>query len=208
MQSKWGEEEWQTKEGSGNAKKEDGTQKRYLPKKAWEQMDEKEKKETDTKKQEESKKGKQFVGNTEKAKNTRKKVSEEQEEAKEEEGRKSTRGQKRKSTSEAKEGDEKEEEKSSGKNNKSAKGTHGSKHDSNEAPGKQASKDRLPEIGKVVTWKAMPGWVEGEVKEILRKAKTVDGKSVKASEDDPRIVLKSHGPSGKLAVHKPEAVYF
>ena len=36
--SKWGEEEWQTKEGSGNAKQEDGTEKRYLPKKAWEQM--------------------------------------------------------------------------------------------------------------------------------------------------------------------------
>lgn len=31
--SKWTEEEWQTKEGSGNAKQEDGTQKRYLPKK-------------------------------------------------------------------------------------------------------------------------------------------------------------------------------
>ena len=36
--SKWTEEEWQTKEGSGHAKKEDGTEQRYLPKKAWEQM--------------------------------------------------------------------------------------------------------------------------------------------------------------------------
>lgn len=36
--SKWTGEEWQTKEGSGHAKKEDGTEKRYLPKKAWEQM--------------------------------------------------------------------------------------------------------------------------------------------------------------------------
>ena len=36
--SKWTEEEWQTKEGSAHAKKDDGTQKRYLPKKAWENM--------------------------------------------------------------------------------------------------------------------------------------------------------------------------
>ena len=52
---KWGEEEWQTKEGSGNAKKEDGTEKRYLPKKAWENMTEEEKEKTDQKKQKESK---------------------------------------------------------------------------------------------------------------------------------------------------------
>lgn len=30
--SKWGEEEWQTKEGDANAKNEDGSRKRYLPK--------------------------------------------------------------------------------------------------------------------------------------------------------------------------------
>lgn len=52
--SKWGEEEWQTKDGSANAKQEDGTQKRYLPKKAWERA-------TDEKKQRESKEGKLFV---------------------------------------------------------------------------------------------------------------------------------------------------
>ncbi len=72
---KWGEEEWQTKDGSGNAKQSDGTQKRYLPKKAWENMSEKEKKETDDKKQKQSKQGKQFVPNTDKAKEQRKKVS-------------------------------------------------------------------------------------------------------------------------------------
>lgn len=72
---KWGEEEWQTKDGSGNAKQSDGTQKRYLPKKAWENMSEKEKKETDDKKQKQSKQGKQFVPNTDKAKQQRKKVS-------------------------------------------------------------------------------------------------------------------------------------
>lgn len=56
----------QTKEGSGNAKKEDGTEKRYLPKKAWEKMSEEEKEKTDQKKQEGSKQGKQHVGNTQK----------------------------------------------------------------------------------------------------------------------------------------------
>ena len=48
---KWTEEEWQTKEGSGSAKDENGLEHRYLPKKAWEQMSEKEKEETDAKKQ-------------------------------------------------------------------------------------------------------------------------------------------------------------
>ena len=73
--SEWTEEEWQTKGGSGNAKKEDGTEKRYLPKKAWEQMSENEKEETEEKKLESSKEGKQHVGNTKKAKDSRKKAS-------------------------------------------------------------------------------------------------------------------------------------
>lgn len=54
----------QTKEGSGHAKKADGTEKRYLPKKAWERMSGEEKEATEEKKQEGSKEGKQFVGNT------------------------------------------------------------------------------------------------------------------------------------------------
>ncbi|EPS31939.1 hypothetical protein PDE_06898 [Penicillium oxalicum 114-2] len=86
--NQWTEEEWQTKEGSGQAKQDDeeGTRKRYLPKKAWEQMSEKEKKETDEKKVEGSKEGKQFVGNTEEAKGARKAASKgEKEEEKEEE---------------------------------------------------------------------------------------------------------------------------
>ena len=32
--SKWSEEEWQTKDGSGEAKQKDGSRKRYLPKKS------------------------------------------------------------------------------------------------------------------------------------------------------------------------------
>ncbi|KAJ5260534.1 hypothetical protein N7478_012139 [Penicillium angulare] len=71
----WTKEDWQTKEGSGTAKKENGTRKRYLPKQAWEQMSDDEKEETDKKKVNESKKGKQFVGNTSKAKLARKDAS-------------------------------------------------------------------------------------------------------------------------------------
>ncbi|KAJ5953640.1 hypothetical protein N7454_000536 [Penicillium verhagenii] len=71
----WTKEDWQTKEGSGTAKKNDGTRKRYLPKEAWEQMSDDEKEETEDKKVEGSKKGKQFVGNTTKAKSARKDAS-------------------------------------------------------------------------------------------------------------------------------------
>ena len=77
---KWGEEEWQTKDGEGEAKQDDGSRKRYLPKKAWEQMDEEEKQETEDKKLDASKKGQQFVGNTEKAKQSRKNANEEESE--------------------------------------------------------------------------------------------------------------------------------
>ncbi|CDS00612.1 hypothetical protein [Sporisorium scitamineum] len=72
--SKWGDEQWQTKDGSGEGKQEDGSRKRYLPKKAWENMSEEEKKKTDDQKQKQSKQGKQFVANTGKAKQERKKA--------------------------------------------------------------------------------------------------------------------------------------
>ncbi|KAF5865396.1 hypothetical protein ETB97_004213 [Aspergillus alliaceus] len=73
----WGKEEWQTKEGSGTAKQDDGTRKRYLPKAAWEKMSDREKEETEKRKQKGSKKGKQFVSNTGKAKKGRKEAAEE-----------------------------------------------------------------------------------------------------------------------------------
>ena len=57
--NEWTKEDWQTSEGSGNAKQADGTEKRYLPKKAWENMSEEEKRETNEKKLEGSKGGKQ-----------------------------------------------------------------------------------------------------------------------------------------------------
>jgi len=76
-----------------------------------------------------------------------------------------------------------------------------------DAPGQPGSKGRLPKKESIVHWKALPGFVEGEVVDIVYEEKTVDGKAVKGKPDDPRIVLKSSS-SGKIAVHKPEAVYF
>lgn len=268
--SNWGDEEWQTKEGSGHAKKEDGTEKRYLPKKAWEKMSEKEKEETDQKKQEESKEGKQFVANTSKAKESRKKASKEtngkaeqnggdeevedeeddgepdaaakddddeedfvddgeaddneddeddQDDVEEEEGlddggeekdeedEDAQTGDKRKAKNQSDDNSKKQKNNSSNSNHKSNGKTFGSKHMSAEEPAPRGSVSRLPKKGQQIHWKAMPGWVDGEVVEILTQGKNVDGKSVKASKEDPKVVLKSNS-SGKICVHKPDACFF
>lgn len=229
--SKWTDEEWQTKEGSGNAKQDDGTRKRYLPKKAWDKMDDKEKQDTDKKKVEKSKTGKQFVGNTSKAKNARKEASDEKEDKDDAEGQEEQKDREEEQDDQEDEGggegvkDEEEKKTETGKkrgrpkassipnkkqksdseNKSSSKKTFGktmgSKHDSVDPPAKRASASRLPKKGQTVTWKAMPGWVEGTVVEIVEQNKTVEG-------NDPRIVLKSNGPSKKIAVHKPDAIYF
>jgi hypothetical protein len=247
---KWGDEDWQTKDGSGNAKKEDGTQQRYLPKKAWENMSDKEKEETDAKKQEGSKKGKQFVPNTDKAKSSRKKASKKDAEDDEDadDDQDEDDDDQENGDDEEREGDEEEDDededdyqendddddeaeddggddgeaededddkKSSPKKRKAAlpkgnskkqkkdsddssKKTIGSKHMPADEPAPRGSNDRLPKKGQKITWKAMPGYVDGEVVEVLHKGKTVDGKSVKASEDDPKLVLKSKS-SGKVS---------
>lgn len=72
----WQKEEWQTKEGGANAR-QDGETKRYLPKKAWEQLSNKEKWETDEKKRASSKSGEQHVSNTDAAKKARRNASKE-----------------------------------------------------------------------------------------------------------------------------------
>ncbi|KAF2482424.1 hypothetical protein BDY17DRAFT_252238 [Neohortaea acidophila] len=233
---KWGEEEWQTKEGSANAKKADGTQKRYLPKKAWEKMSEGEKQETEEKKQAGSKKGKQFVGNTGKAKEKRKEANEEEDEAfeerkkgeedgeddeeeeQEEDQPKANTGQKRKSTrsqssstATTRSGTAAKKQKQTpakeGKEGNAPPGKVGSKHMDAKEPGKRGSADRLPKKGQAASWKAMPGYVQGKVKEVLTKGKKVDGKDVKASKEDPKIVLVSDA-SGKICVHKPETCFY
>jgi hypothetical protein len=68
---KWQHEDWQTKDGGARARGTDGETKRYLPKKAWQQLSDKEKSATDTKKRKGSKAGKQHVSNTTAAKKAR-----------------------------------------------------------------------------------------------------------------------------------------
>ncbi|TQJ23281.1 hypothetical protein FBZ33_3547 [Micromonospora sp. A202] len=67
---RWGNEKWQTKEGDTRARKGDTTS-RYLPKKAWDEMSESQKRATDTKKREASRTGRQYVANTGPAKRAR-----------------------------------------------------------------------------------------------------------------------------------------
>ncbi|MFG1654527.1 DUF5872 domain-containing protein [Micromonospora sp. NPDC049275] len=67
---RWGNEKWQTKEGDTRARKGDTTS-RYLPKKAWDEMSESQKRATDTKKREASRSGRQYVANTGPAKKAR-----------------------------------------------------------------------------------------------------------------------------------------
>ena len=290
----WTEEEWQTKEGSGSAKKEDGTEKRYLPKKAWENMTEQEKEETDQKKQGESSEGKQYVSNTDKAKESRKQAAEHSDEknGSSKSNKAQTNGQKqsqnnapKKQRSNPKEGEKNDDDngnqadkngtdpegeedyvddgeaaidldgneaiedepgaedddtdedqendpkagdkrkggqqspsnasskkqKGNSGNSKNTSntgdGTVGSKHMKDEAPAQQGSADRLPKEGQDAHWKALPGFVDGRVVEVLTEGKKVDGKDVKASDQDPKIVLKSNS-SGKICVHKPEACFY
>lgn len=88
---RWTEEKWQTKEGSGTARQDDDTRKRYLPKRAWEKMSDDEKEETEEKKVQGSKKGKQFVSNTGEAKSARKQASQDEKDRSEQPSRRSQR---------------------------------------------------------------------------------------------------------------------
>ena len=66
----WTEEEWQTQDGDAQARGEEETA-RYLPKKAWENMSEEEKRETEQRKRKGSRQGQQYVDNTEEAQQAR-----------------------------------------------------------------------------------------------------------------------------------------
>lgn len=239
----WTAEEWQTSEGHAFAKQSDGTETRYLPKKAWERMSESEKKETNEKKLEESREGKQFVSNTTKAKEARKDAiigSDEGEESEKEnygeERTTASQGSKqRKKTDESENREDVDAEKSEATdqaNEKKADASEdadaaqsipkkraiaSSQNGSNKRQrrdsatdmpsGTAGDKTRVPEKGQKVQWHSLPGYVNGEVVEVVYEPKTVEGKTVKASKNDPRVVLRSEA-SGKIAVHKPQAVYF
>ena len=71
--SQWSGEDWQTSDGSaqartGSAQEKGGASKRYLPKAAWDELSDAEKRETDAVKAEGSAHGEQFVDNPEAAK--------------------------------------------------------------------------------------------------------------------------------------------
>jgi hypothetical protein len=71
--SQWTEEDWQTSDGSHDARTGDepegaGASKRYLPKKAWEELSEDEKRATNKAKAEGAQHGEQHVANTQGAK--------------------------------------------------------------------------------------------------------------------------------------------
>jgi len=65
----------------------------------------------------------------------------------------------------------------------------------------------VPQKGQKVQWHSLPGYIDGEVVEVVYNETKVEGKKIKASKEDPRVVLKS-ASSGKVCVHRPEAVYF
>jgi hypothetical protein len=71
--SQWSQEDWQTSDGSADARtgspeEHGGASRRYLPKAAWDELSESEKRETDAAKAEGSRQGDQFVANPEAAK--------------------------------------------------------------------------------------------------------------------------------------------
>lgn len=71
----------------------------------------------------------------------------------------------------------------------------------------RGDKTRVPGVGQHVHWKYGKGYAKGEVVEVLYENKEVAGQKAEASKEDPRLVLKADS-TGKLAVHKPEDVYF
>ncbi|EDU50642.1 repeatdomain containing protein [Pyrenophora tritici-repentis] len=225
----WTKEEWQTKEGSGNAKDANGLEHRYLPKKAWEQMDDKEKEATDAKKQEGSKEGKQHVENTSKAADAKKNASKDTNEFSKIDKKSITDCTTHWDDPEHMENNQKEYKKFMEENRKSkstspddrpgkkrgqganadlpSKKQKGSSEISDEPTAPTGDKTRVPQKGQKVQWHSAPGYISGEVVEVLYEEKEVDGKKVEASKEDPRLVLKTDS-TGKICVHKPEAVYF
>jgi hypothetical protein len=78
---------------------------------------------------------------------------------------------------------------------------------SSQPRGIAGDKTRVPTEGQKVQWHSESGWVDGELVEVVYKEKKVKGKSVKGSNEDPMVVLKS-STSGEIAVLSPDAVYF
>ena len=67
----WTDEDWQTADGDAEARQDDGTVRRYLPAKAWEQLDDEQREASDALKTDGSAAGEQHVGDTDAAKAAR-----------------------------------------------------------------------------------------------------------------------------------------
>ena len=63
-----------------------------------------------------------------------------------------------------------------------------------------------PKAGDKVTWNTQHGQTEGKVKKEVTKDVKVQGRSIKADKDNPKIVVEST-KTGKQAAHKPDALH-
>ena len=104
-------------------------------------------------------------------------------------------------------GKDSEKGKKRGNGNKTSSPNKKQKSSKDEPKGAAGSITRVPSKGQKVQWHSLPGYVDGEVVEVVYEEKEVDGKKIKASKEDPRVVLKSDA-SGKICVHKPAVVYW
>jgi N-methylhydantoinase B/oxoprolinase/acetone carboxylase alpha subunit len=58
--------------------------------------------------------------------------------------------------------------------------------------------------GDAVTWKSHGGTAHGKVEKTVTSDVTIKGNKIKASKDDPKVVVKTD--SGAKAAHKPAAL--
>ncbi|WP_091657277.1 hypothetical protein [Micromonospora auratinigra] len=71
---RWGAQDWQTEDGSTRAR-QNGETRRYLPRRAWQQLSEPERQATENRKRRASRTGRQYVANTAPAKRARKEAT-------------------------------------------------------------------------------------------------------------------------------------
>lgn len=63
-----------------------------------------------------------------------------------------------------------------------------------------------PKSGDKVAWNTQHGETEGTVKKQVTKDAKVQGRTVKADKDNPKLVVESD-KTGKQAAHKPDALH-
>ncbi|KAJ4372047.1 hypothetical protein N0V83_003820 [Neocucurbitaria cava] len=95
----------------------------------------------------------------------------------------------------------------SNKKQKQTNNGNGTQEKDDEPTATGGDKTRLPAAGQKVQWKADAGVVDGEVVEVVLGKKTVEGKKVEASKEDPKVVVKSNG-DGEVSVLGSDEVYF